>query len=285
MNMKVITSIKEMQQYIHSLKQDGKTVGFVPTMGFLHEGHLTLMKKARSENDVLAVSIFVNPIQFGPNEDFDSYPRDLERDSKLAEETGVDVLFHPSTEEMYPAKMSLTAVVHSRINVLCGRQRNGHFDGVATVLVKLFNIVQPDSAYFGLKDAQQVAVVDGLITDFNFPITLVPVEIVREEDGLAKSSRNVNLTLQEREEAPRLYESLQMAKREIDKGQRNPKVIEDLIIKHITTHTSGVIDYVELYRYPELDELSQLNGKIIIAIAVKFTKARLIDNITFDVKE
>ncbi|MEH7380760.1 pantoate--beta-alanine ligase [Bacillus sp. JJ1533] len=281
--MKVITSIKEMQHYIQSLKQEGKTIGFVPTMGYLHEGHLSLMNKARSENDVLAVSIFVNPLQFGPNEDFDSYPRDFERDSKLAENNGVDVLFHPSTEEMYPTKMSLTAVVHSRINVLCGRQRNGHFDGVATVLIKLFNIVQPDRAYFGLKDAQQVAVVDGLITDFNFPITLVPVEIVREEDGLAKSSRNVNLTAQERAEAPRLYESLQLAKREIEKGQRNPKQIEELIKKQIKDHTSGVIDYVEMYSYPELDELSELTGKIIIAIAVKFTKARLIDNITFDI--
>ncbi|THE15114.1 pantoate--beta-alanine ligase [Bacillus timonensis] len=281
--MKVITSIQEMQQYMKSLKLEGKTIGFVPTMGYLHEGHLTLINKARSENDVLAVSIFVNPLQFGPNEDFDSYPRDFESDRKLAENNGVDVLFHPSTEEMYPTKMSLTAVVHSRINVLCGRQRNGHFDGVATVLVKLFNIVQPDRAYFGLKDAQQVAVVDGLITDFNFPITLVPVAIVREEDGLAKSSRNVNLTPQERLESTKLYESLQMAKREIEKGQRNPKVIEELIKKHITGHTSGVIDYVEMYRYPELDELSELKGRIIIALAVKFTKARLIDNITFDV--
>ncbi|MEH7224312.1 pantoate--beta-alanine ligase [Bacillus sp. JJ1566] len=283
--MKVITSIKDMQQYIQLLKLEGKTVGFVPTMGYLHEGHLTLMNKARSENDVLAVSIFVNPLQFGPNEDFNSYPRDFERDSKLAENNGVDVLFYPSTEEMYPTKMSLTAVVHSRINVLCGKQRNGHFDGVATVLVKLFNTVQPDRAYFGLKDAQQVAVVDGLITDFNFPITLVPVEIVREDDGLAKSSRNVNLNPQERVEAPRLYESLSMAKQEIDKGQRNPKVIEELIKNHITAYTSGVIDYIEMYRYPELDELFELNGKIIIAIAVKFTKARLIDNIIFDVKE
>ncbi|MCC3358353.1 pantoate--beta-alanine ligase [Bacillus sp. REN16] len=283
--MKVISTIKEMQQYIKTLKQQGKTVGFVPTMGFLHEGHLTLMNKARSENDVLVVSIFVNPLQFGPNEDFESYPRDFDRDRRLAENNGVDILFLPSTEEMYPTKMSLTAVVHSRINVLCGRQRNGHFDGVATVLVKLFNIVQPDRAYFGLKDAQQVAVVDGLITDFNFPITLVPVEIVREEDGLAKSSRNVNLTPHERVEASRLYESLQMAKQEIDNGQRNPKVIEELIKKHITAYTSGVIDYVEIYSYPELNEVPVLHGKIIIATAVKFTKARLIDNITFDVTE
>lgn len=272
-----------MQKYIKNQKNEGKTIGFVPTMGYLHEGHLTLMNKARNENDVLAVSIFVNPLQFGPNEDFDSYPRDFNRDFMLAENNGVDVVFHPSTEEMYPNKMSVTANVHSRIDVLCGRQRNGHFDGVATVLVKLFNIVQPDRAYFGLKDAQQVAVVDGLITDFNFPITLVPVEIVREEDGLAKSSRNINLTAKERAEAPRLFESLQMAKQKIDEGQRNPKVIEDLIQAHITTHTSGTIDYVEMYRYPELEELSELTGKIIIAIAVKFTKVRLIDNITFDV--
>lgn len=283
--MKVVTSIKEMQQHIKTLKLEGKTVGFVPTMGFLHEGHLTLMNKARSENDVLAVSIFVNPLQFGPNEDFDSYPRDFERDSKLAENNGVDILFHPSTEDMYPTKMSLTANVHSRIDVLCGRQRNGHFDGVATVLIKLFNILQPDRAYFGLKDAQQVAVVDGLISDFNFPIKLVPVEIVREEDGLAKSSRNVNLTDKERAEAPRLYESLQMAKTAIEDGQRNPRVVEELIMNHITKHTSGAIDYVEIYSYPALDELSELTGKIIIAIAVKFTKVRLIDNITFDVKE
>ncbi|WP_099351663.1 pantoate--beta-alanine ligase [Fredinandcohnia onubensis] len=283
--MKVITSIKEMQQHIKTLKLEGKTVGFVPTMGYLHEGHLTLMNKARSENDVIAVSIFVNPLQFAPNEDFDSYPRDFERDSKLAENNGVDILFHPRTEDMYPTKMSLTANVQSRIDVLCGRQRNGHFDGVATVLIKLFNIVQPDRAYFGLKDAQQVAVVDGLITDFNFPITLVPVEIVREEDGLAKSSRNVNLTAKERAEAPKLYEGLQIAKTAIEDGQRNPRVIEELIMNHLTKHTSGEIDYVEIYSYPALDELSELTGKIIIAIAVKFTKVRLIDNITFDVKE
>ncbi len=281
--MKIVTSIKEMQQHIKTLKLEGKTVGFVPTMGYLHEGHLTLMNKARSENDVLAVSIFVNPLQFGPNEDFESYPRDFESDSKLAENNGVDILFHPSTEDMYPTKMSLTANVQSRIDVLCGRKRNGHFDGVATVLIKLFNIVQPDRAYFGLKDAQQVAVVDGLITDLNFPITLVPVEIVREEDGLAKSSRNVNLTVKERAEAPRLYESLQIAKTAIENGQRNPRVVEELIMNHLTKHTSGKIDYVEIYSYPELDELSELTGKIIIAIAVKFTKARLIDNITFDV--
>lgn len=280
-SMRIITTIKEMQQYIKSIKNEGKTVGFVPTMGYLHEGHLTLMKKARNENDVLAVSIFVNPLQFGPNEDFDSYPRDFERDRGLAETNGVDILFYPSTEEMYPTEMSLTANVQARIDVLCGRKRNGHFDGVATVLVKLFNIVQPDRAYFGLKDAQQVAVVDGLITDFNFPITLVPVEIVREEDGLAKSSRNVNLTDAERVEAPRLYESLLLAKREIDNGERNPKVIEELIKNHITVHTSGKIDYVEIYSYPELDVLQTLSGKIIIAIAVKFTKVRLIDNITF----
>ncbi|MFT4413065.1 pantoate--beta-alanine ligase [Fredinandcohnia humi] len=278
--MIVISTINEMQQYIKVAKKQEQTIGFVPTMGYLHEGHLTLMNKARTENDLLVVSIFVNPLQFGPNEDFDAYPRDFARDEALAKNNGVDVLFYPSTEEMYPSEMSLTASVKSRVNVLCGRTRNGHFNGVATVLIKLFNIVQPDRAYFGLKDAQQVAVVDGLIKDFNFPITLVPVEIVREEDGLAKSSRNVNLTVKEREEAPRLYESLQLAKTEIENGQNKTEAIIDLIQEHITKHTSGEIDYVEVYQYPELQPLEFLTGKIIIAIAVKFTKARLIDNIT-----
>lgn len=279
--MIIITSIEEMQKYALTAKIKGQSIGFVPTMGYLHEGHLTLMKQARRENDLVVVSIFVNPLQFGPNEDFDSYPRDFERDRMLAQNNGIDVLFHPSTDEMYPNDMSIKTYVTSRVDVLCGKKRNGHFDGVATVLLKLFNIIQPDRAYFGLKDAQQVAVVDGLIKDFNFPIKLVPVDIVREEDGLAKSSRNVNLTATERNEATRLYESLGLAKKAILAGERDTKKIEELIKKHISFNTSGEIDYVEIYSYPELKPLPILSGKIIIAIAVKFTKARLIDNITF----
>ncbi|MFS0863373.1 pantoate--beta-alanine ligase [Fredinandcohnia sp. 179-A 10B2 NHS] len=279
--MIIITSIKEMQQYTLSAKKKEQSIGFVPTMGYLHEGHLTLMKQARGENDLVVVSIFVNPLQFGPNEDFDSYPRDFERDRALAQNNGIDVLFCPSTDEMYPNDMSIKTYVTSRVDVLCGKKRSGHFDGVVTVLLKLFTIIQPDRAYFGLKDAQQVAVVDGLINDFNFPIKLVPVDIVREEDGLAKSSRNVNLTESERVEATRLYESLKLSKEAIQAGERDTSKIEELIKNHLSSNTSGEIDYVEIYSYPELKPLQFLSGKIIIAIAVKFTKARLIDNITF----
>lgn len=278
--MKIITTIAELQQTLQEEKQNGKTVGYVPTMGYLHEGHVSLMQHARKENDVVVVSIFVNPLQFGPNEDFDSYPRDIERDEKIAKNAGVDYVFYPEVKEMYPTSPSVTVRVESRTDCLCGKQRPGHFNGVATVLTKFFNIIQPNKAYFGMKDAQQVAVVDGLIKDFNFPIELVPVDIIREEDGLAKSSRNVFLTETERQEAKELYQSLLKAKEAIAEGERNPNAIITLVSDYISTHSHGVIDYVELYQYPELQPVVTLSGKIIIAIAVKFSKARLIDNIT-----
>jgi pantoate--beta-alanine ligase len=283
MDMEIITTIHEMQDRIRKLKKAGKSIGFVPTMGYLHEGHMQLLKEARKANDVVVLSIFVNPLQFGPNEDFDTYPRDFERDKKIAETIEVDILFYPDKNEMYKKPMSVTVVVHERTNVLCGQKRPGHFDGVATVLTKLFNIVQPDRAYFGMKDAQQVAVVSGLIEDFNFPVELVPVETVREEDGLAKSSRNVNLTEQERKEAPAIYESLCLAKEAIVKGERSPSKIREMIIHYLESKISGTIDYVEIYSYPDLKSLSTLTGKIIVAVAVKFTKARLIDNITVEI--
>jgi pantoate--beta-alanine ligase len=282
-NMNVIRSISAMQTEMKQAQKNGQSIGFVPTMGYLHEGHLTLLKQARKDNDIVVLSIFVNPAQFGPNEDFDAYPRDFERDEKLAKETGADYLFYPEAAEMYPGQTSISVTVKKRVDVLCGSKREGHFDGVATVLIKLFNIVHPDRAYFGLKDAQQVAVVDGLIHDYNFPIELVPVATVREEDGLAKSSRNVYLTEQERAEAPALYAGLLEAKKRISAGEREPEVIRAFIIDYIQTHTSGLIDYVDLYSYPELTELDTLQGKIIIALAVKFSKARLIDNITWTV--
>lgn len=281
--MKVIRNISEMQATMKQEQRNGKTIGFVPTMGYLHEGHLTLIQKARETNDVVVLSIFVNPTQFGPNEDFDAYPRDFDRDEKLAKNAGVDYVFYPDVKEMYPGEMSISVSVQKRVDVLCGSKREGHFDGVATVLIKLFNIVIPDKAYFGMKDAQQVAVVDGLIQDYNVPVELVPVETVREEDGLAKSSRNVYLTEQERKEAPALYASLQAAKERIGQGEQDPKVIRSFIKDYIETHTSGIIDYIEIYTYPELTEVDKLEGKIIIALAVKFSKARLIDNITWTV--
>jgi len=207
--MRQITDISQLKEAIRQYQSEGKSVGFVPTMGFLHEGHLTLADKARQENDAVVMSIFVNPAQFGPNEDFEAYPRNIERDAALAENAGVDILFTPDAHDMYPGEKNVTIHVERRTDVLCGRSREGHFDGVAIVLTKLFNLVQPTRAYFGLKDAQQVAVVDGLISDFFMNIELVAVDTVREEDGLAKSSRNVYLTAEERKEAPKLYQALQ----------------------------------------------------------------------------
>lgn len=282
--MKVFTTIKEMQSAIIEERAKGKTVGFVPTMGFLHDGHLTLIRKAREENDIVILSIFVNPIQFGPNEDFETYPRDFEKDRALAEVEKVDFLFHPSVEEMYPNPPAVKVIVQQRTDVLCGKSRPGHFDGVATVLTKLFNITMPTRAYFGKKDAQQVAVVEGLIADHNFPIELVPVDIVREEDGLAKSSRNVNLLPEERKQAPGLYRSLQMAADAIEQGERNPAVLIEKMKRMIVSETDGVIDYVEIYQYPQLLPVERLEGTFIIALAVKFSNVRLIDNMIFSIR-
>ncbi|WP_153122562.1 pantoate--beta-alanine ligase [Peribacillus tepidiphilus] len=281
--MNIITSAKEMQSLVSEIRTSGKSIGFVPTMGYLHEGHQKLLNEARSHHDIVVLSIFVNPLQFGPNEDFDRYPRDIERDEKIAKEAGVDYIFYPTVQEMYPNDMSVKVMVTDRTDVLCGKSRPGHFDGVATVLTKLFHIVMPHKAYFGLKDAQQVAVVEGLVRDFNFPLEIVPVETVREEDGLAKSSRNVYLSEKERFEAKELYQSLLKGKELIENGEHNPAKVMEAVRKHIQEHTSGEIDYVEIYSYPELKKLEELKGKIILAIAVKFTKARLIDNVIINV--
>ncbi|MGG1270808.1 pantoate--beta-alanine ligase [Priestia aryabhattai] len=282
--MKVITTIKDMQQEMKKEKQLGRSIGFVPTMGYLHEGHATLLGAARTENEVVALSIFVNPTQFGPNEDFDTYPRDFERDERVAKEANVDYLFYPSVEEMYKSSRSVAITVKDRVDVLCGQKRPGHFDGVATVLTKLFHIVIPDRAYFGKKDAQQVAVVDGLIEDFNFPVELRAVDTVREADGLAKSSRNVYLTDKEREEAPVLFKSLQSALQLLEGGEKQVEIIKGTIRKEIEQHTSGKVDYIEVYTYPELKPIKKAAGKIIIALAVQFSKARLIDNVIVDVQ-
>ena len=253
-------------------------------MGYLHEGHATLLRKAREENEIVVLSVFVNPLQFGPNEDLDRYPRDIDRDENVAKENGVDYLFYPSVEEMYPAEQTTTVEVVKRTDVLCGKQRPGHFAGVATVLMKLFNITLPTRAYFGMKDAQQVAVIEGFVADFNIPVTIVPVDIVREEDGLAKSSRNVYLSQEEREEAPHLYRSLCIAKERIEAGERNAEIITALVKEYIETYTKGTVDYADLYTYPSLQVVDKIEGRIILAIAVKFDNVRLIDNITLTVK-
>lgn len=283
--MQLIETIHEMQQIVIKLKKQSLKIGFVPTMGFLHEGHLNLIKKAKSENDITVISIFVNPLQFGPKEDLSSYPRDFDRDYQLAKSEGVDFLFYPSVSEMYPSEPSVLVTVTDRTDVLCGRSRPGHFNGVATVLTKLFHITLPDKAYFGLKDAQQVAVVDGLINDFHFPIELVPVETIREEDGLAKSSRNVYLSEKEREEAPTLYKSLLHAKQKIVSGEREYNQIISSMKTYIQENTTGIVDYIEIYSYPQLKPVTGLEQKLIIALAVKFSKARLIDNIIIQLNE
>lgn len=280
--MKVIRSIQDMKQLMRDYKDQKKQVGFVPTMGFLHEGHLNLMREAKKENDTVVASIFVNPLQFGPNEDYESYPKDEEADTHHAEKAGVDVLFIPAARDMYPNPMLIQLGIKGRTDVLCGRSRPGHFDGVLTVLTKLFHMISPDKVYFGLKDAQQLAVVDALIDDLNFPIELVGLPTVREADGLAKSSRNVNLTEQERHEAVWLYKGLQHGQQLIHQGEQNPdKIIRDVTetMKH---HISGKIDYVELLSYPALKPVSSINQQVILASAVYFERARLIDNLLLD---
>ncbi|MFS0657246.1 pantoate--beta-alanine ligase [Niallia alba] len=280
--MNIITNPQQLQELSTQLKKDQVTIGFVPTMGYLHEGHRALLRAAKEQNDIVIMSVFVNPLQFGPKEDLASYPRDFEHDKQVAMEEGVDYLFHPAVEAMYPVQMSVTVKVERRTDCLCGRSRPGHFDGVATVLMKLFHLAQPTNVYFGKKDAQQVAVVDGLIEDFHFPINLVAVNTVREEDGLAKSSRNIRLTPTERQEAGILYKSLSIARGELIKGNVDVEALKNSIIALVEKESSGKVDYFEILTYPQLEPLKERTGKVIIAIAVQFSNARLIDNIIFE---
>ncbi|TCP31613.1 pantothenate synthetase [Scopulibacillus darangshiensis] len=284
--MEIISSPMEMQNTIKDLKSDGSVIGFVPTMGFLHEGHASLIQKARETADIVVLSIFVNPTQFGPNEDYDSYPRNFEKDVQLAKQLNVDMIFHPKSEEMYPLGEGMSITVNERVQVLCGKSRPGHFAGVATVLAKLFNIICPDKIYFGLKDAQQVAIVDGLIKHFHFPIELVPCDTVREEDGLAKSSRNVRLSDDERREAPGIYRGLQEGLVAVKAGQTDPNKIEKHVLDSLKEDIKlGSIDYVDVLDYPDLNKSKTLSGRFIIACAVKYQDARLIDNIVANLNE
>ncbi|MBU0904858.1 MAG: pantoate--beta-alanine ligase [Firmicutes bacterium] len=273
-----INTIALLKNKVNEAIETGQTIGFVPTMGFLHEGHMTLVENARTENDLVIMSIFVNPAQFGPNEDFDRYPRDIERDSRLANEAGVDVLFYPQVDEIYPQDGGITIQAGQQANVLCGASRPGHFDGVLKIVTKLFHIVQPTRAYFGQKDAQQLAIIETLVRDYNFPLEIRRVETVREEDGLAKSSRNVFLSPTEREEAPALQKAIKLGIEDYSKhGDVNQAVA--ITKKLIEEKTSGKIDYVELLGYPNLTKPTDNQEDVILAVAVFFEKARLIDNI------
>ena len=255
--MKLVSSIDEWRQIYTSLKATAKPaiIGLVPTMGYLHDGHLSLVRAARQECDVVVMSIFVNPLQFGENEDFDRYPRDLKRDRDLAEQHQVDYLFVPEAKEMYP-EPPRTSISVTLGDVMCGRYRPGHFDGVALVVTKLFNIIQPDFAYFGQKDAQQLAVIEQMVNDLNIPVTIRPCPTVREPDGLAMSSRNVYLSTEERKQAIQLYKSLQAARSLIEAGERDPEVIKNHITALLAAQPDIRLEYVEVRSYPELTEIT-----------------------------
>lgn len=283
--MEVVTSIKKMQEICLDLRTKGSTIGFIPTMGYLHEGHLTLMETARKANDIVITSVFVNPLQFGPNEDFDKYPRDAAGDEDKARNVGVDYFFYPHVDEMYPKKLATTMTVTAGANVLCGSSRPGHFDGVVTVLAKLFNLVLPHKVYMGTKDAQQVAVVTQLVADYNVPTEIVPVPTVRESDGLAKSSRNVYLSDEERMQSPKIYAALLNAKAFIEQGETNPKTVITKLKSDLSLIEGAIVDYAHMYSYPALENMTTIDERIVLAVAVKFTNARLIDNIIIEIGE
>lgn len=282
--MLVFTSINEIKDYLKKEKALGKTVGFVPTMGYLHNGHQSLINSAKKENDIVVVSIFVNPTQFGINEDFDKYPRDLANDQLLAAEAGADLIFAPSNDEMYPKGYQTFVEVNELTKTLCGKSRPTHFRGVTTVVSKLFNIINPSKAYFGQKDAQQVIVIKRMVKDLNMDIEIVICPIIREADGLAMSSRNVYLSKEAREQAIVLSYSLNYAREMIIKGERDAEKIKNKIISLINQKPFADIDYVSIVDTETLFELKQIDGTILIALAVKFDETRLIDNIIVEVE-
>ena len=275
--MKTETTIQGLSASLSPARSARKIIGFVPTMGNLHEGHLNLVREARKLCDVVVVSIFVNPIQFGPNEDFENYPRTLEHDSHLLADVGCDIVFAPSVEQMYGNKPRFTNISVSDItNDLCGLQRPGHFDGVAVVVTKLFNIVQPNFAFFGQKDYQQLAVIRQFVRDLNIPLEVIGVPITRAEDGLALSSRNGYLTEEQRKIAPTIFQSLKAAEQELHNGVSLVEVLEN--IKHTLTQVGFIVDYVEA-RTPELQKIEAFNQNVILFVAAKLGTTRLIDNL------
>jgi pantoate--beta-alanine ligase len=277
--MRIIKSIAQMQRSALSLKRSGKTIGLVPTMGALHEGHLSLIRKARAENKIVIVSIFVNPIQFSPNEDFQRYPRPFKQDSSLCRQENVDYIFFPSARQMYPEGFKSYVEVRELGDGLCGAMRPGHFRGVTTVVSKLFNITQPDRAYFGQKDAQQAAIIDRMTKDLDFPCAVRILPVVRESDGLAMSSRNRYLSVKERGQATVLSAALRRARQLVNQGVRSPEVITSGIASAIKNAKSARIEYIKIVDARTLKPVERIRGKALIALAVRFGKTRLIDNI------
>ena len=279
--MKIITRVDELREACKAAKAKG-SVGLVPTMGALHEGHGSLIKRCRKENDTVVVSVFVNPIQFAPGEDYEEYPRDIDKDGAFCESLGADIVFHPEPEEMYPENFGFRVTPpESMTHILCGITRPIHFAGVATVLAKLFNLVAPDRAYFGQKDVQQVAIVEAMVRDLNMDLAIVPCPIVREADGLAKSSRNRYLNADERKAAVVLSRSIKKAKAMVQDGERNVAALLDAVTKEIEAEPLAKIDYVEILRFPHFERDAELVEDSFIAMAVYIGSTRLIDNSFF----
>ncbi len=281
--MEIVREIKPLKQILSEKKRQGLSVGFVPTMGYLHEGHLSLVRESKKNNDITVVSIFVNPTQFGPNEDLDRYPRDFDRDEKLLRNEGADIVFYPDVKEIYPDNYMTYVNVEKITDKLCGLKRPGHFRGVATVVCKLFNIVKPDRAYFGLKDYQQVLVIKKMVEDLNMDVEVVPMPIVRESDGLAMSSRNVYLSQDERRSALSLSRSFGVVDELIRNGERDVRRIIDAVSEFILSHPYTKIDYVEIMDPDTLDYKDTVNDRFLLALAVFVNKTRLIDNKIFEV--
>ncbi|MBI2265545.1 MAG: pantoate--beta-alanine ligase [Armatimonadetes bacterium] len=278
-NLHVFEDFNSTREYSVKARNSGRWVGLVPTMGFLHDGHKSLIQKARQETDPLVVSIFVNPAQFGKGEDYHVYPRDIERDIRVLKDLAVDVLFLPTVLAMYPDEYSTFVEVERLSDVLCGAFRPGHFRGVATVVLKLFNVVLPHKAYFGLKDVQQLVVVRKMVNDLNLPVEIVGVPTVRAFDGLALSSRNAYLTPDERKDAARIYQALSKAKALIEAGERDASDIKEMIQEYIAQAPGFSVEYVSICSFQNLQELSSITGEVVIAVAARLGKARLIDNI------
>jgi len=281
--MEIIQNPSMMQDHALTLKRQGTTIGFVPTMGFLHEGHLSLMRDARGKCDILVVSIFVNPTQFGPNEDLDAYPRDFDRDEALCEHEGVDIVFYPEPGNMYLPEASVWVDETTLSAVLCGASRPGHFRGVCTVVAKLFNIVQPDLAVFGEKDAQQLRIIERMVRDLNFPVQIVRGPIVREPDGLAMSSRNKYLSDTQRTDALCLSHALRIAKELVRKGERSASVIRQAMCDLIEQIAGARIDYIEFVDDKTLVPVVRMDRTTLVAMAVKIGAIRLIDNAILEV--
>ncbi|NSB89159.1 pantoate--beta-alanine ligase [Clostridium saccharobutylicum] len=280
--MMLLKQIKEVRKLVKSWRKEGLTVGYVPTMGALHEGHESLIKRAVAENDRVIVSVFVNPTQFGPNEDYDAYPRNIDKDMQLCMNAGAVAVFNPEPEEMYFDDKSTSVSVSGLTDVLCGAKRPGHFNGVCLIVSKFLNIVTPDKAYFGQKDAQQVAVIKRMVRDLNIDVEIIPCPIIREEDGLAKSSRNTYLSYEERKAALVLSRSLQMVRKELDNGERDANKLREMIAEELNKEPLAKIDYVEIVDSDSLKHVEVIERSILVPIAVYIGKTRLIDNFIYE---